>query len=244
MISITENAVNSAFDYLERHDQYGHWFADSQAMLDLYEAADRAFGAQGNLHDFEIVYKELKGKWQVFRGGQGHWTLEQTYSIIQRLPGELRYRSLSQLDANDLAEVWAAIQSVRDIKRLKDGPSLVAISKFLHFWNPRLFVIFDSDVVECWVFRRKWLGQELDTEAVRTVLEQLGLEDDSRLVKYLRVLVFAREFVEHNACVLKIFRNRYSARFNDTICSYEALAVEWLLLGLVEIPPPGVEVRR
>lgn len=244
MIYVTENAVNSAFDRLERHDQYSRWFAEPQAMLDLYGAADRAFGAHGNLNDFQTVYKELKGTWQVFRGGQEHWTLEQTYAMIQSLPSELRCHSLSQLGANDWTRVWDAIQSVRDIKRLKDSPSLVAISKFLHFWNPRLFVIFDSEVVEYWIFKHKWLEQELDTEAVRAVLGVLGLENDSRLVKYLRVLVFARDFVGHNACILEAFRNRFSSRFNDTFCSYEGLAVEWLLLGLVESPPAGVEIRQ
>ena len=90
MIKITEEMIDSAFNCFVKRERYQSWLADPPALLALYKAADRAFHGQGSLDDFKIVYKELRGKWQAFRGGQGHWSLEQTYRVLKDLPEDLK----------------------------------------------------------------------------------------------------------------------------------------------------------
>jgi len=238
MINITKEAIDSAFNCLA--ERYQNWFADSKAMLDLYNSANRAFVGEGSLGDFRIVYEELRGKWQVFRGGQGHWSLEQTYRVLKDLPEDLKNCCLSELDTYKWRDVWNAIESLKDIKQLKEGPSLVAISKFLHFWNPRLFVIFDSEVVENWVFRHKYLADQLNSEHVKSVLDQLNLNNNSRLPKYFKALVFASDLISNYPHILEAF----ASKVHNDIGTYEATAVERFLLGLVELPPAGLEVSE
>ena len=128
--------------------------------------------------------------------------------------------------------------ALKDIKQLKEGPSLVAISKFLHFWNPRLFVIFDSEVVENWVFRHKYLADQLNSEPVKSMLDQLNLNNNSRLTKYFKALVFASDLISNYPHILETF----ASKVHNDIGTYEATAAEWFLLGLVELPPAGIEV--
>ena len=238
MIHVTQEVVASAFGRFADHERYGgEWFDDFQGTIDLYAAADRAFAGEDGLDDFQYVYKQVGGAWQAFRGGGPHWSLEEAYRRLKALRGDLRDRCLSQLDNDDWSDVWHAIQAVQDIKQNKSGPSLVAISKFLHFWNPRLFVIFDAEVVENFVFGHKWLGDQLKLPPVAAV-QHLGLENNMRLATYLRVLVFTSDLIRTNPVILSEFAARYKA-----IGTYEATAVEWFLLGLVEIPPAGVEIE-
>ena len=56
----------------------------------------------------------------------------------------------------------ACLEAVRSLKRLRSGNyPVMAVSKNLHFYNPRLFVIYDSEVVVGQVyraFRKDWNG--------------------------------------------------------------------------------------
>ncbi len=236
MINITEEVIDSAFNCFA--ERYQNWFADSEAMLNLYNSANGAFVGEGSLEDFRTVYEELRRKWKVFRGSQGHWSLERTYSVLKDLSEDLRNCCLSELDIHKWRDVWNAIENLKDIKQLKEGPSLVAISKFLHFWNPRLFVIFDSEVVENWVFRHKYLADQLNSEPVKSMLDQLNLNNNSRLTKYFKALVFASDLISNYPHIMETF----ASKVHNDIGTYEATAAEWFLLGLVELPPGGIEV--
>jgi len=240
MINTTKKAIDSAFDRLIDHKRYKRWFADPNTTLNLYNSANRAFIGEGSLKDFQTVYEELVRQWQVFRGGQEHWSLERTYCVLKDLPEDLKHCSLSELDIYKWRDVWNAIESMKDIKKLKTGHSLVAISKFLHFWNPRLFVIFDSGVVENWVFRHQYLADQLSSEAVNSVLNELDLNNNSRRTKYFRALLFASDLIKECPYILEAF----ASKVHEDIGTYEATAIEWFLLGLVELPPRGVELRE
>jgi hypothetical protein len=72
----------------------------------------------------------------------------------------------------------------------------MAISKFLHFWNPRLFIIVDGAEMEQFVFGHRWLRDELDKTQIPHWRNE-G-ENDERLAEYMRVLAFARGFVTAN----------------------------------------------
>ena len=251
MIDVTRETIDSAFECLTNHERYSRWFADFQAVVNLYTAAERAFAGQNNLNDFEIIYEELRGRWQVFRGTRQHWDVETIYSQLNNLDQGVRALSLSRLQDINWLDIWNCVCAMREIKQTQSGPSLVAISKFLHFWNPHLFVIFDNTVVESWVFGHKWLSDLLCSETVDDILHRLQIQENGRLSKYLRVLIFADNLLRENPYILEAFAQRVAqmaeqAGFlnNINIGSYEAIAVEHFLMGLVELPPGGVEVQR
>jgi hypothetical protein len=50
-----------------------------------------------------------------------------------------------------VATCWSTVQRVAEFKTHKRGPWVVALSKFQHFRNPRLFVIVDWAVIWTWV---------------------------------------------------------------------------------------------
>ena len=213
----------------------------------------RAAFEQHSLDEFEHLYRELKNRWQVFRGAKGKpWTPREAFDRLHALPWEWRTRRLSRLTDDDLPACWNIIDSVKDIKPMRNAPSVVAVSKFLHFWNPQLFVIVDDAVVWNWVFRHRWLKRP-----VRRVRERIGplLPDAGRshagpacdLLSYLAILRWSADVLRANPYITAFFVDHIRARASTPaidlpLGTYEAAAVEWLLLGLVELPPQGVAV--
>lgn len=244
MIKVSKETAQRAF--AEFCTRRGEWVKDLGSQLGMYEVGERAFGETGRLDDFKEVYNGLRG-WQVGRGGQ----LQEPgaiYESLGSLRSDLRRLRLSSLETDHWGPIWEAINGVRNVKTTKGGPSVMAISKFLHFWNPRLFVICDQEEVEHFVFGHRWLSSHL--EDMDNVLRETGVETDRepRLSYYIRVLIFASGFVKQNTHILTVFAQtvRDLARDNpavpDDIQTYEAAAAEWCLIGLAEMPPSGVEV--
>ena len=217
--------------------------AEEGGQLGMYLAGARAFGGHGGLAEFTKVYNGLR-KWKLFRGGQ----VKPTKWVFEKLacldPG-LRERRLSELDTNDWPRVCEAIWLLREVKDNATGPSVMAISKFLHFWNPRLFVICDQAEVEQFVFGHRWLKAEVDGMDVAHYGGNGEVAQEQRLVEYLRVLALASELVKANMHILMEFDRTVrclvpGAAIPADIGTYEATAVEWCLVGLAEMPPAGV----
>jgi len=158
---LTEEAITAAFDQHHRvYAQGKRWSIGHQ--IDLYNAAKDAFlaGTEEPPGGFTKVYKALRGGWQVFRTPKGKAPeAEDVYGELLKMEDRFRTRHLSGLTEQDILPLWDSLRSVEGIKVNDDGPSVVAISKFLHFWNPRLFVIVDSAVMWEWVLRHRWIKQ-------------------------------------------------------------------------------------
>ncbi|MCL4743321.1 MAG: hypothetical protein KJZ54_14085 [Phycisphaerales bacterium] len=224
---------------------------DIPHRLKCWSLARSAFEA-GCYEDFERLYRHLKNEWQVFRRPGGPpWSSDQTFEHLAGLDQRYRSLTLSQMSDADLDGCWQIIKSMSRIKPTK-SPSVVAISKFLHFWNPRLFVIVDDAVMWKRVLSRSWLRQPIAEERGR--VERL-LPDPScpkndlscELISYLAVLAWSAVTQRRNPDVTPLFAEYVRAgeldrRIDFPIDTYEAAAVEWLLLGLAELPPLGVEL--
>ena len=224
----------------------------------MYAAAEQAFGDNGEIQHFQTIYEDLSNirLWGVFRGGGKHWNCEQVHQGLMHLDQGVREICLSEVDDDDWQRIWNCAYAMRDIKQNKSGPSLVAISKILHFWNPRLFVMFDDAVMESYVFRHKWLADELPTEQhvinrcnAQGHVQNLDGNTTRRLCKYAGALMFANEFLQHNQGIREVFAetahgNAGNAPIPDDIQMYDAVAVEWCLQGLVELQPEGVEIQE
>lgn len=250
MIRISEQAARRAF--AECRKRRSDWFGPNGLRLQLrmYRAAARAFGEPGRLDDFLVVYNGLR-KWKLFRAGRVE-DAKIVYGWLSSLAAELRQYRLSTLTPEGWRSVWQAIGRMRNVKPNKTGPSLMAISKFLHFWNPRLFVICDQGEVAGFVFGHRWLASQLD--GVDWVLDAAGVDEDKEpaLSQYLRVLAMGSEFVKANPHILPEFARQVHKMVAEAkisgdvvpadIGTFEATAVEWCLVGLAEMPPAGLKL--
>ena len=162
---------------------------------------------------------------------------------------ELRNRRLAELTPSDTERLWELLQSVRDVKHTRNGPSTVAVSKFLHFWNPRLFVIVDDGVIWNRVLAHHWIWEPIRrmrkiTDAVIFGKGQKHDDVTCDLGTYLAILAWAGTFVRAHPQLSLGFtdyvqRHAGAARLPADISEYDAVAMEWFLLGVVEIPPAG-----
>ena len=247
---VDDATIRRAFDaYVHRYVRGTRKAWPVPDKIGLYLHARDAFSGEGGQASFQHVYRALKGPWQAFRNSASCWSVERTFSELRQLPGDVRGHRLSDLGEAHWRGVWNCIQRVRDVKTVTSGvTSLVAISKVLHFWNPRIFVICDRQVVEEWALGHKWLSDQLPPEHAVTGVLGPGAANDRRLLFYMRVLLFARDLVRANPAIPRTFadivnENRGHAQPPEDVNTYEATAVEWFLLGLVELPPSGVSLQ-
>lgn len=252
MMQLSEATINKAF---ERHaTRYGAermW--STPYHVECWARGYRAF-VDGSVPDFKWLYRELNSRWQVFRSR--NWSppsAMRALKLMKGLPSKLQRCRLTEIAAPspaDCAELWTAVLRAAALKTNQDGPSLVALSKFLHFWNPRLFVIADREVIWNWVFGHNWLWAQV--ESVKAELEPMkpplvhGINTGG-LSNYVALLVWAGRVLRSNPTVVQHFADYVSRQCEVPeqlrLGEFEAAAIEWLLLGLVELPPKGVALE-
>jgi hypothetical protein len=218
-----------------------------------WRQAHEAF-ENGSPEAFGQLYSELRSRWQVFRSRS--WnppSARYVKRILDALPADVRryrLRDLAKPTALMLSSVWAALTGAAAIKRNAEGPSLVAATKFLHFWNPRLFVIADRALVWNWALAHRWLRDpirevraSLADDAPGAVRGDALFETD--LGEYLALLVWGGRVLHANPAIMDAFARHVAAHCDPAppdAREHEGAALEWLLLGLVELPPAGVTV--
>jgi hypothetical protein len=241
MIRVDERTIQLAFEaFATRQTQ---WVKDLKGQVEMYRAAQGAFGGSRSLPDFNTIYNGLK-KWRLFRAGKVE-SAEVIHGKLLVLPKRLRELPLSQLCRGDWTDLKAAFEGLKDIKKIKAGVSLMAISKLLHFWNPRLFVIDDREEIEGFVFGHQWLYKQINGAA-----KSLWGKDaeEPPFGQYANVLAFASQFIKGNDRILSEFDEALRKWLAPTalpegIRDYEATAVEWCLIGLAELKPDGVRIE-
>lgn len=218
--------------------------------VECWRRATRAFDGP-DFAEFEWIYNELKGRWQVFRGSAAPpWSVRKAFEHLTTMDSPLRGASLRDFSDEMLHDCREIIRSMESMKPLKKGASVVAISKFLHFWNPRLFVIVDDAVVWKWVFRHRWLrdpvlGERDRIGALLNESHDSSSPDACDPLSYLAVLRWSADLIRENQCIPTAFASYVRSHVEEpqempAPESLESAAVEWLLLGLVELQPVGV----
>lgn len=244
---IEEKTIRAAYQsYAEQYGQRKNWnIADH---VGLWKKARTAFH-NNSQEDFHKIYTTLQKGWQVFRGAADHWSEKEAFDKIRRLDAASVQLKLSCLDAKDISSIKGVVSALAAIKTTKDEKgSLVAVSKFLHFWNPGLFIIVDRAVVGEYVFRHTWLKKELKQAAEEIDIKPLHADKEYErysLEYYPAVLWLGHKILENNPTVMKCFREMVLRHAKDaenglSLMDYEAPAIEWLLIGLVEVPPNGL----
>lgn len=232
MFHIPKNAITKVFDeFLKSRD-----IQNEDSTLQMYENSIDAFD-RIKPESFERVYKALH-KWRLFRNGKEKISVDTVFETMKGLNNELRNRCLSGLTSNDWPIIRNTVLKMKGVKPLKDGISIMAISKFLHFWNPKLFVICDGKEIEQFVFGHKWLMKQRDSMDIGQHTDKTKV--DRQVSSYLKLLALASDFIKSNPSICGEFARSISSKSSKVpgdIETYEARAIEWFLIGLAESPP-------
>jgi hypothetical protein len=218
----------------------------------LWTNAQRALNDR-DVEGFGRVYDELRRHWQLNRGkGAMLAAPENIFELLCKLPGSLRETRLSDQTTSTAPNLLRAIEALFCVKRIKAGPSIMAISKILHFFNPCLFVIVDRGMVWNWALKHLWLWRPIkDTrDLLRSTLPGASERTDNGAcdpLSYVAILIWAGQVLRDNPEIAVHFARYLRAKCDAAYLppepeKFEAVAIEWLLLGLVELPPPGVAV--
>jgi len=124
--------------------------------VNLYNASQGAFYSQldssSALREFRKIDNELTGYWQVFRpySRDACWTPEKIHSTIKREFAEFAWTCsvtlMNFLKSGTGPRLQASLETLRQIKPNQGFP-IMTVSKFLHFYNPALFPIYDTAVI-------------------------------------------------------------------------------------------------
>ena len=126
----------------------------------------------------------------------------------------------------------------------KNAQSLVAISIFLHFFNPKLFIIVDRQEMWEFVFSHEWIWSRVE-DIYKSLSNEIKINKNqgSNFKYYLAILIWASEIINSNQKIVEYFSSyvREKAKnknhFPPDLDQYEAAAIEWFLLGVVQIRP-------
>jgi hypothetical protein len=144
---------------LEAYSEFAKGTAWSVPLkMDLYDLSREAFTATGSLPAFERIYNNLVSYWQVFRphGADECWNAAQIFEAVRReLVGfdHASGVSLANFDNDKRHSVMFSLMALEGMKPNAGYPTMT-VSKFLHFYNPSLFPIYDTAVVWNKVFAR------------------------------------------------------------------------------------------
>jgi hypothetical protein len=251
---VPSSTIEAAFDqHYRRYANRDRRSWEIPYHVGCWKNADDAFSRK-SFPAFQTLYGELKGRWQVFRGAQGqHWSAQEAHERLLALDAGHASKRLSECrldDAKGLREVLTTMAAIKRATRF--GPSIVAVSKFLHFRNPRLFVIVDGAMIWQKVLAHWWLWDEFvavrkEVEAVLPGERTCPADETCDLISYLSVVLWTADLVRQNPSIPTEFAAYIRRHADDRglpLVEYEAAAVEWFLLGLVELPPEGVMARE
>ena len=121
-----------------------------------YAASWRAFDPSSSrdeaLRDFSTIYNVLTYDFQVFRpqSPSDCWPPEKIFDTIKREFVEFSWRGTINLLIFGKSETAPGLESclakLQGIKPKRQYP-LMTVSKFLHFYNPSLFPIYDNKMI-------------------------------------------------------------------------------------------------
>lgn len=241
----SEETVRAAF---ERHEAVYHakpaW--NIAYHIQCWDHAHRAFDGVGSAGDFEWIYGQLRSHWGAFRNASGPcWSAAATRDYLLKHAAHWREISLRDVGDQHLRELDSLLMGMAGIKPITHGPSMVAISKVLHFLNPRLFVIVDDAVIWRWVLAHRWLWMPIESvrHHVAGVLGRGNPPGEAcDPVSYLAIMRWCADLLRSNPLILRVFTEHIARHNHGSPLGrpVEAAAAEWFLLGVVELPPSGV----
>jgi hypothetical protein len=134
------------------------------AKMNLYKASRAAFSLATAdkacaFAEFETIYNELRGYWQVFRSSvpAEPWSARTVYDTIRMEFVEFSWGGPITLPtffaSGKHQSLMFGLMAMEGIKANSSYPAMT-VSKFLHFYNPSLFPIYDTEVIWNKVFKQ------------------------------------------------------------------------------------------
>lgn len=214
-----------------------------ESKLDMYRLAKRAFDGKSEENcrrgEFDKIYGNLKSWWRISRNGNLA-SAEMTFALLSKECLDCsRSKGLTLMNLREASSqqiVVDCLREVRELKKLKSGAfPVMAVSKFLHFFNPKLFVIWDREIIygEVYpVFRQDWNAAYRDIK--------VGT-DDEWMKFYLAYLLWAGKSVQEcsqksmqcfsNWFVDIVSSGRDAEDFRRELQTYYATAFEFVAIG-------------
>ncbi len=124
--------------------------------LEMYNWAKVAFDP--SLHErkrreaFYMIYDNLKRYWKIFRNARaGYWSADETFDALSKSCKDCtRQDPLTlitlQYPSYESEKILVALDKLRDLKPAREYPWM-PVAKFTHFFNPKLFPIYDYEVI-------------------------------------------------------------------------------------------------
>jgi len=169
---------------LRRYAQFAEESGWSVAYrLELYNHAkiafDSALGVEIREASFAQIYESLRGYWQVFRGAETAWDEEAAFAFFSTADDDCGLGSVRSLESISRAEMKQVVlnflEKLGDMKTVPDGgyPTTCA-SRFLHFYNPKLFPNVDNALINQQVLQV--FGLEFDKYCADTGIAEWDYE--------------------------------------------------------------------
>jgi hypothetical protein len=216
--------------------------------LDLYEASRRAFDPASSpdeaFRNFERIYDMLKSnEWQVFRPHSPSvcWPPEQIFETIKREFVDFAWGgpvNLPNFPSSGLGvRLESRLAKMQGVKPKKQYP-LMTVSKFLHFYNPSLFPIYDNAVIWEKVLNGRFKGDYRVFVQRERIPQLVAMEEDTAVfLRHYMVLASSLLAVAH-AGFMKVFADWFAEqpganltkRSFDPMCLY-ASAFEFTAIG-------------
>lgn len=219
--------------YARRRKTRGWWVSEKARLYGLADAAFSPGGGDGKaMHE---IHATLLGYWQIFRNGKG-WSAARIHRVLGSPPCRACGREALDLPALaagcDVGVVWGCLKAMSGVKRLPAGNvSAMAVSKFLHFFNPRLFPIYDRAVVRNRAFPR--FRAEIRTACERWEAALAPLRSQREFARglndYVHYLIWAAETVRGADVAASM--GTFGAAFRTMVADEKRGAT----------PPPGLE---
>ncbi|MHB9130423.1 MAG: hypothetical protein ACYDBB_04940 [Armatimonadota bacterium] len=220
----------------------------------LYRLCGEAFNHElpynVRFQHFESIYNELLSKWHIFRNAVSYQPAKQVYDALAALPESCRRESALTLASYrpdlHIGLLQQCIEDLYEVKRLKRRPtSIMAISKFLHLYNPRLFPVFDGEVVRETVlrsFRAEWLAFH---EAPRTADLYVDVRDYLKYIAWANSVLQQRdsEFMScfANWLSMQLTHERSDEPLPPNCQDWFAPAFEFMAVGAMYAEKQGTE---
>jgi hypothetical protein len=216
--------------------------------MDLYVSSRAAFNPENTdvvaFTAFEAIYGNLVSYWQVFRphGADECWPARQIFDTIKQHFAGFGWGgpvSLTNLLSDGKHQsLMFSLMEMEKIKPNNDYP-IMAVSKFLHFYNPSLFPIYDTEVIWNRVFKHF----KKDYDSFRTSSNLATRAGDAAFLR--NYLCWASSLVEsaHTGFMTafvdwlgdELPRRKFDALGRETLSTLYATAFEFTAIGAAVI---------
>lgn len=211
----------------------------------LYLAGNVAFnplkGPSKGYKSFNEIYDSLKKYWQVFRNDSSHWRSKKVFDVLTKNCNRCsRNSNISLINLNEEKKqiIAECLTKIKGIKTLRSGEtSTMAISKFLHFFNPRLFPIYDNEIIKKSVLKK--FGT--DWKSFRKDVCKKNI--DRGIQEYFCYVLWASNILKQNHNdVMNKFVKWFPKQVEDKhiklprdLSKYYATAFEFIIIGAAEL---------